>query len=214
MSEFAVVFEVNPKPERWDAYLATAKMLRPELEKMEGFIMNERYRRRSDKGWLLSLSLWRDEKALVRWRTHALHHKGQERGRFEIFADYRLRIGEVTRDSGNSAPAAEMRLDETAHGDAKALTVSQLPAGATPALPQPGRAGAIGGEIFDSINDTGESVLLAAWRTRADAERWFEASSGQSRGRHRIVRVIRDYGMFERAEAPQYYPAVTSGSRP
>ena len=27
-------------------------------------------------------------------------------------------------------------------------------------------------------------------------------------GRLRHVRVIRDYGMFDRREAPQYYPAV------
>ena len=45
---------------------------------------------------MLSLSTWRDEKALIRWRTQATHHtQGQERGRFEIFADYHLRVGEV-----------------------------------------------------------------------------------------------------------------------
>jgi hypothetical protein len=26
--------------------------------------------------------------------------------------------------------------------------------------------------------------------------------------RHRRLRVVRDYGMFARAEAPQYYPPV------
>jgi hypothetical protein len=26
--------------------------------------------------------------------------------------------------------------------------------------------------------------------------------------RHRKVRVVRDYGMFDRREAPQYYPEV------
>jgi hypothetical protein len=28
-------------------------------------------------------------------------------------------------------------------------------------------------------------------------------------GRIRRVRVVRDYGMFDRREAPQYYPEVT-----
>ena len=38
---FAVIFEVNPRRERWDAYLGYAKMLRPELEQIDGFIENE-----------------------------------------------------------------------------------------------------------------------------------------------------------------------------
>ena len=33
---FSVLFEVHPKAEQWDAYLGNAKMLRPELEQVEG----------------------------------------------------------------------------------------------------------------------------------------------------------------------------------
>ena len=29
---FSVIFEVHPKPEQWDGYLANAKMLRPDLD--------------------------------------------------------------------------------------------------------------------------------------------------------------------------------------
>ena len=35
---FAVLFEVHPKSDRWDAYLGHASMLRPELEQVEGFV--------------------------------------------------------------------------------------------------------------------------------------------------------------------------------
>jgi hypothetical protein len=31
---------------------------------------------------------------------------------------------------------------------------------------------------------------------------------GQAELRHRVVRIVRDYGMFDRREAPQYYPEV------
>jgi hypothetical protein len=31
--------------------------------------------------------------------------------------------------------------------------------------------------------------------------------------RHRQVRVIRDYGMFDRREAPQFYPDVAAAER-
>ena len=93
---FAVLFEVQPKSEKWDEYLGIAKMLKPELEAIDGFVENVRYRSLTRPGWLLSLSIWRDEKALVRWRTQAVHHGAQERGRFEIFGDYHLRVGELT----------------------------------------------------------------------------------------------------------------------
>jgi hypothetical protein len=66
---FSVIFEVHPKPEQWDAYLDNAKMLRPELEAVDGFVDNIRYKSLTREGWILSLSGWRDEKSVVRWRT-------------------------------------------------------------------------------------------------------------------------------------------------
>lgn len=49
---------------------------------------------------ILSLSFWRDEAAVQRWREHAGHHAAQRRGRDEIFADYRIRVAGVVRDYG------------------------------------------------------------------------------------------------------------------
>lgn len=63
---FSVQFEVHPKKEQFDAYLGYAKVLKPELEEIEGFVDNIRYASLTRDGWLLSLSSWRDEKALVR----------------------------------------------------------------------------------------------------------------------------------------------------
>jgi len=53
---FSVLFEVCPKLDQWAAYLDYAKMLRPELEIIDGFIDNVRYRSLTRKGWILSLS--------------------------------------------------------------------------------------------------------------------------------------------------------------
>ena len=92
---FSVLFEVHPKKEEWDAYLGLAKILRPEPERVTGFIDNIRYRSLSREGWILSLSNWDDEKALVRWRTHAKHHGVQEKGREEVLLDYHLRVAAV-----------------------------------------------------------------------------------------------------------------------
>src|SRR5580704_3022979 len=110
---FSVIFEVHPRTEQWDNYLGNAKMLRPELEEVDGFVDNIRYRSLTREGWILSLSSWRDEKAVVRWRTRMRHHEAQERGRVEIFLDYHLRVGQLTKDT--KIPAGyelhEQRLD-------------------------------------------------------------------------------------------------------
>src|SRR6516164_11258292 len=113
---FAVIFEVNPRPDQWDTYLSYARSLRPELEQIEGFIDNERFSSLRRSGWVLSLSIWRDEEAVIRWRTSARHHEIQQKGRFEVFRDYHLRVGEIIAD--NQLPAdqslREQRFDETA----------------------------------------------------------------------------------------------------
>ena len=86
---FAVIFEVNPKDGQYDHYLGRGKILRPELEQIDGFVDNIRYRSLTRDGWLLSLSGWRDEKAVVRWRISTNHHNVQDQGRSGILADYR-----------------------------------------------------------------------------------------------------------------------------
>ena len=78
---FAVIFEVQPRKERWDDYLNLAKILKPELERIDGFIDNERFGSQRTEGRVLSLSTWRDEKAVIRWLTLGVHHEIQEKGR-------------------------------------------------------------------------------------------------------------------------------------
>ena len=73
---FAVIFEVRPKQKHWDDYLGLAKQLRPKLEAIDGFLDNERFGSKRTAGLLLSLSIWRDEKSVIRWRTHGEHHGG------------------------------------------------------------------------------------------------------------------------------------------
>src|SRR5215831_5698176 len=83
---FSVIFEVHVEQERLNDYLSLAQHLKPILEKIDGFIDNERFKSQRRPGWLLSHSTWRDEKSVVRWRTRGEHHAAQEKGRSEIFA--------------------------------------------------------------------------------------------------------------------------------
>ena len=96
----AVIFEVEPYPERKDAYLAAAAELRPVLEKIDGFISVERFQSLTEPGKLLSLSFWRDEESVRQWRNTEQHRRTQEAGRRSIFAGYRLRVASVVRDYG------------------------------------------------------------------------------------------------------------------
>ncbi|MEZ5593936.1 MAG: antibiotic biosynthesis monooxygenase [Gammaproteobacteria bacterium] len=96
----AVIFEVWPKPEHRQAYLDTAATLRPLLETIDGFISVERFESLSTPGKLLSLSFWRDEKAVQAWRENFAHRNAQQEGRTTYFADYRLRVTAVLRDYG------------------------------------------------------------------------------------------------------------------
>jgi heme-degrading monooxygenase HmoA len=96
----AVIFEVEPEPDRVQEYLDIAARLRPELEKIDSFLSIERFRSLSREGKILSLSFWRDEEAVRHWRQHAQHHEAQLAGRDHVFHDYRLRVAAVVRDYG------------------------------------------------------------------------------------------------------------------
>ena len=96
----AVIFEVQPNAGRKDAYLDAAARLKPQLEKMDGFISVERFESLSQPGKFLSLSIWRDEEAVRQWRNVEEHRRIQDAGRRSIFADYRLRVAQVIRDYG------------------------------------------------------------------------------------------------------------------
>jgi len=96
----AVIFEVRMSPGRQNEYLELAAALRDELESVDGFLSVERFTSLSDPNRILSLSFWRDEEAIRRWRTASRHRAAQHAGRGGIFADYRLRIAAVLRDYG------------------------------------------------------------------------------------------------------------------
>jgi heme-degrading monooxygenase HmoA len=105
----AVIFEVWPQPERREDYFDHAATLKAELERIDGFISVERFASLTEEGKILSLSFWRDEQAVERWRTQMNHRAAQRAGRGGIFRDYRLRVASVLRDYGmferDQAPA-------------------------------------------------------------------------------------------------------------
>ncbi|MCC9071627.1 antibiotic biosynthesis monooxygenase [Flavobacterium sp. F-65] len=96
----AVIFEVIPNEGKRQEYLDIAANLRPELDKIPGFISIERFQSFNDPEKVLSLSFWKDEKSIQQWRNLEMHRIAQSKGRQEIFKDYHLRIADVKRDYG------------------------------------------------------------------------------------------------------------------
>jgi heme-degrading monooxygenase HmoA len=220
---FSVLFEVRPKPDQWDVYLGNAKALKPELEQIEGFVDNIRYKSLQRDGWILSLSNWRDEKSVIRWRTKPRHHEVQALARAEILGDYHLRVGEIVAD--NQLPAGmelkKQRSDETEIGEGKMVTIitaTRPPGHATNATACSQYLGLdiysgdmlVDWDVYDAVLTPGELALMMVWKNCEALKEFEDADETLLPETHRVrhVRVIRDYGMFDRREAPQYYPEV------
>lgn len=112
----AVIFEVWPAEGRASEYFDLAAALKSELEKVDGFVSVERFESLTTRGKFLSLSFWRDEEAVRRWRSLTAHRMAQAKGRGGVFADYRLRVASVMRDYGMNERAGAPEDSRKMHG--------------------------------------------------------------------------------------------------
>lgn len=200
----ALFFEVTPRPGHEDHYFERAAALRPILEQNEGLIFIDRYKSLTRSGVILSHSLWSDEASLVRWRNDARHQVAQRAGREVHFSDYRLRIAQViesvTREAGTL---------ETNPCDDPGLTPRRLMA----AVESNGGPYGDEGETFLSVNREDVYVTVISDLTDKQGGELLSAAGGQEFVTSaRLCLVSRDYGMFDRREAPQTFaPLKTAG---
>jgi heme-degrading monooxygenase HmoA len=110
----AVIFELEPAPGRKQDYLDLAAGLSEAVRDFDGFISIERFQSISDPARFVSLSFWRDEDSVRRWRNVQEHREAQAQGRGGVFSAYRLRVAEVLRDysmiSREEAPSDSVRV--------------------------------------------------------------------------------------------------------
>jgi heme-degrading monooxygenase HmoA len=112
----AIIFEVWPAEGHEQRYFDLAAQLKAELETMDGFISVERFRSLTEPGKFLSLSFWRDEASVQRWRNLESHRAAQAEGRGGVFANYRLRVASIIRDYGLNERAEAPRDSRGVHG--------------------------------------------------------------------------------------------------
>lgn len=218
---FSVLFEMLPRAEKRDAHAELAARLLPELGQMPGFVDGVLYKSLLRDGWLLSLSTWRDEKSLVRWRTRQIHAEAQERGRTELLEDYRFRIGEVTYDTKipEGCTLRDQRLDETEIGGGAAATLidaQQAPEWVASQDPREvalflgfdlnSYGDCVSWDVLENVYKPGAIILLCAWKDQESAIEFTKNAMVPDDSRIRSTRIVRDYSMFDRREAPQYFP--------
>jgi heme-degrading monooxygenase HmoA len=217
---FAVLFEAHSRPDRRDAYAELARLLDGDLRENPGLVDHDLHRSVIRPGWMLSLSTWEDEKALVRWRTHPNHQLAQARGRNEIFVDYTVRTGELTRDTGtpDSGVLREQRFDETTAGAGNTVVlVGPMEPSCPPTTPDAGEIasrlgldleadGLTSWDVYEHVENPGMLLVRTVWRDQAAAADFESAAVFPGNPRIRRIRIVRYFSMYNRGEAPQYYP--------
>jgi heme-degrading monooxygenase HmoA len=169
----------------------------------------ERTTGRDRQGWFAVLDEWgargRSYREIADWLTgeHGLSDWWAQKLIVEYEEARGIRPAAVRRDGTFEVGASKMvALTEIVTAAPDGLLATSL--GFDPAA-----AGLVDHELFESITDPAKRLLLTSWATAEAARAWRPtrpAAAGSLR--HRRVRIIRDYGMFERREAPQYYAAV------
>lgn len=95
----AVIFEVEIKDRKIDAYLEVASRLKQELTKIDGFISVERFQSLSDTNKYLSLSWWRDSESIEQWKSNKHHLSAQTIGKDQFFANYKISVCALANSS-------------------------------------------------------------------------------------------------------------------
>ncbi|MBV0911134.1 antibiotic biosynthesis monooxygenase family protein [Anianabacter salinae] len=179
----ALFFDMRPKPGHLDHYFAHVDRLRPHLARHDGLLDLERFRRLDDPQAILSHQHWRDEAAILAWRRDREHRKSQVAGRSVHFEEYRIRIGPL------------IDLDSRAEDSTSARFVVTLRSAIAPATPSTQDM-----RHFESVTRPGHFLSVAAASSLPEARAIVAGHPGTEAGR--IYAITRDYGMTERAEAP------------
>jgi hypothetical protein len=136
--------------------------------------------------------IWRDEAAILAWRRDAAHRRSQTAGRNVHFSDYRIRVGARVAHWQAGAGTG------TAADGVAANRAHLLVLYGTRPVEAPGAAG------FESVTRPGRFVTLAPAGDMAAAEALLDAHAGQpDLTEAAAIRISRDYGMHDRAEAPE-----------
>lgn len=190
----SVLFDVLPKSGHVEQYFSMAAHLKPIVEQNPGFISVERFANLQKKDWYLSFSCWKNEESLAQWRCQPDHNGAQVCGRNKVFDDYRLRVSTIKE---------EKTLNEEKNRERILLLIGQFDEVQVTLTNSP--LSDFKNKSYQGVLDPkrGISIIEFSPNTSIDVDLmrlpvpdsvklfWFG--------------VLRDYGMFDRAEAPTQF---------
>ncbi len=205
-------FEVQIKEGQIDRYLDLAASLKPSLEAMGGCLFIDRFRSLTRKNLLLSYQIWQDEGSMIAWRVDAKHHTVQETGRQKVFDDYRIRIAQVIHEERPNKTAWRPK-HLSPYNDPKRRPPTFVVASESRNR-ELSTESSWTRDVFESVYRPGIFAHLVNVPS-PDAGVGFgqQLFADSTTEYFRVFEVMRDYGMFNRAEAPQYYPPVPAPVR-
>jgi heme-degrading monooxygenase HmoA len=190
----SVLFDVLPKPGHVDQYFSMAAHLKPIVEKNPGFLSVERFANLQKPNWYLSFSCWKNEESLAQWRCQPDHNGAQVCGRNQVFDDYRLRVSakkqiqELVESRSRELILLLIGQLDAVQEVASSSTLSQHQSKAYQGVLNPKR----GLSIYEfAPNASIDDDLFCMKDSESIEIHWFS--------------VVRDYGMFNRAEAPTQF---------
>lgn len=145
---------------------------------------------------------------MIAWRVDPKHHSVQETGREAVFADYRIRIAQVAHEE---RPDGSIWNPErlSPYNDPERRLPTFVVCSKSLNRDLPVESG-MRTDVFESVYRPGVFAHLFDVRSAEDGVGLGRQLLGDPSTEYfRVFEVMRDYGMFDRSEAPQYYPPVT-----
>ena len=94
---YAVIF-TSVRTGTDEGYADTAEEMMALASEQPGFLGVESVREQSGLG--ITVSFWKDEESIRKWKDHAAHRRAQQFGRDRWYGSYRIRVVKVVREYG------------------------------------------------------------------------------------------------------------------
>jgi heme-degrading monooxygenase HmoA len=200
-------FEVQNKPGQTDQYLSLAASLKPALEAIGGCLFIDRFRSLTRENLLLSYQIWQDEGSMTAWRAHGQHHVVQKTGRETVFSDYRIRVAQVIDEARPGQPVWQPDR-RTPYNDPARRQPTYVLAAESRSARLPVETGWRRDAFASVYRDRHFAHLIDLPDQQSGVEFGARLFADPTVEYFRVFEVMRDYGMYDRTEAPQYYPDV------
>ncbi|WP_329460730.1 ATP-binding SpoIIE family protein phosphatase [Streptomyces sp. NBC_01497] len=210
-----VLYEARPEPGRCIDYRGYITSLRRAIGGGSEPVEHAEYRSVTREGWLLSFSVWdgalaraADGRDVGARASNAVRREGVD----AVMLDYRLRAGEVDRDTsfleGREGPAHAADVD----GDDAVVTVlsgteSLLQSGSDSARRRAESlgldaeaAGLLAWEVFEAVSDHSETAVVLSWRSRRDAQAFEQEHELPQGARLLRINVTSDHRAARRSD--------------